>query len=221
MKARLTPAPAPKAATFALAAALILACFAAAGAQAPAREGVNSSARAAADSLSAKERAEVFEQVWKTIDEKYYDPAFNGVDWKAVGERYRPLVANAETDAAFYELLNRKTLYKSIAVTGTAKESGEDAYVVVLTPEKGRPVTEYVSTKTFLVLRRDTSETPAGGGQPATVVARFSDYRNVGGLLVPHRITYDAPDTGEATVVVKEVKFDTPIPAEVFKARAK
>jgi len=56
-------------------------------------------------SLSAKERAEVFERVWKTVDEKYYDPKFNGVDWKAVREQFRPLVERAATDAEFYDVL--------------------------------------------------------------------------------------------------------------------
>ncbi len=52
--------------------------------------------------LSAQDRAEIFEQVWKTINEEYYDPNFRGVDWRAVGERYRPLAASAKTDAEFY-----------------------------------------------------------------------------------------------------------------------
>jgi carboxyl-terminal processing protease len=54
------------------------------------------------DVLSRQDRAEIFEQVWKTIDEEYYDPKFRGVDWRAVGERYRPLAESAQTDAEFY-----------------------------------------------------------------------------------------------------------------------
>ena len=57
--------------------------------------------------LSAGERVEVFEKVWKTIDEKYYDPSFNGVDWGAVRGRYRPLVEAAGGEEEFYDLLNR------------------------------------------------------------------------------------------------------------------
>lgn len=60
---------------------------------------------AAQKSLSAKERAEVFERVWKTVDEKYYDPKFNGVDWEAVREKYRPLAEKAASDAEFYDVL--------------------------------------------------------------------------------------------------------------------
>lgn len=60
-------------------------------------------------SLSAKERVEVFEEVGKTIDEKYYNPSFNGVDWNAVRERYRPRVDAVSSDEEFYALLNQMT----------------------------------------------------------------------------------------------------------------
>jgi carboxyl-terminal processing protease len=60
-------------------------------------------------SLSAKERVEVFEAVWKTINEKYYNPSFNGVDWNAVRERYRPRIDAGSSDKEFYALLNQMT----------------------------------------------------------------------------------------------------------------
>jgi carboxyl-terminal processing protease len=56
----------------------------------------------APDVLSRQDRVEIFEQVWKTIDEQYYDPKFHGVDWRAVGERYRPQAESAQSDAEFY-----------------------------------------------------------------------------------------------------------------------
>lgn len=57
--------------------------------------------------LSLKDRVEVFEEVWETVYEKYYDASFNGVDWRAVRNRYRPLVEEAATDADFYVVLKR------------------------------------------------------------------------------------------------------------------
>ena len=54
--------------------------------------------------LSSKDRVEVFEDVWKTINENYYDPGFNGVDWRAVRERYRPQAEEAANDFEFYKL---------------------------------------------------------------------------------------------------------------------
>jgi carboxyl-terminal processing protease len=73
-------------------------------AQSPAPSPVQS-----AKSLTAKERIEVFEEVWGTINEKYYDPAFNGVDWNAVRGRFRPRVDAVSSDEEFYRLLNQMT----------------------------------------------------------------------------------------------------------------
>lgn len=57
--------------------------------------------------LSLKDRREIFEEVWETINEKYYDPAFNGVDWPSVRESYSPLIETAKTDDEFYSLMKR------------------------------------------------------------------------------------------------------------------
>lgn len=59
------------------------------------------------DELTLKDRVEVFEDVWETIHEKYYDSSFNGVDWRAVRDRYRPLVDKTSGDGDFYLLLKR------------------------------------------------------------------------------------------------------------------
>ena len=65
---------------------------------------------AAAESLSTKDRVDIFETVWKTINEDYYDPKFNGSDWAAVGDRYHPRVEAAKDDAEFYMVINQMLL---------------------------------------------------------------------------------------------------------------
>ena len=60
-------------------------------------------------SLSPKEREEVFEKVWKDVDEHYYDPEFGGVNWKEVHDRYSPLVRAAKEDKDFYSIMDRMT----------------------------------------------------------------------------------------------------------------
>jgi carboxyl-terminal processing protease len=50
-------------------------------------------------------RQKTFEKVWKTVNEKYFDPTFGGVNWKEVHERYTPQIAAAKTDAEFYDIL--------------------------------------------------------------------------------------------------------------------
>jgi len=52
--------------------------------------------------LTQTDRAEIFDFVWRTINEKYYDSSFHGVDWRAVGERYRPRMEAASSDQEFY-----------------------------------------------------------------------------------------------------------------------
>jgi carboxyl-terminal processing protease len=82
--------------------------------------------------LSREDRAEIFEQVWKAIDEEYYDPKFRGVDWRAVGERYRPSAESARTDAEFYgvfelmlaELRDGHTVFVQPRLPGVPDEGG-------------------------------------------------------------------------------------------------
>ena len=59
--------------------------------------------------LDAAARERAFDFVWETIDERYHDPTFNGVDWRRVGERYRPLALAAADDEAFWDVLDRMT----------------------------------------------------------------------------------------------------------------
>src|ERR1700756_2010869 len=97
---------------------LILVCFAFRGSAFP-RQGpetpgtpqIRSTAPAPAvkDRLSAKDRKEVFEKVWKEIHDHYYDASFNGVDWDEIYRRYAPLVAATKRDQEFYALMSQMT----------------------------------------------------------------------------------------------------------------
>jgi carboxyl-terminal processing protease len=61
------------------------------------------------DRLTAKDRKEVFEKVWKEIHDHYYDASYNGVDWNEVHRRYAPLVDSATRDHEFYALMSQMT----------------------------------------------------------------------------------------------------------------
>ncbi|HOK54671.1 MAG TPA: hypothetical protein PKV43_09405, partial [Armatimonadota bacterium] len=56
---------------------------------------------------TVKERQETFEIVWSRVNERYYDPSFNGVDWNAVKKRYSARLAFVKTDDELYVLLNQ------------------------------------------------------------------------------------------------------------------
>ena len=63
----------------------------------------------AAKFLDTPAREKALDFVWTTINERYHDAAFNGVDWNAVGAKYRPVALAAKDDEAFWDLLDRMT----------------------------------------------------------------------------------------------------------------
>jgi carboxyl-terminal processing protease len=69
----------------------------------------SASTAAAKQRLSAKDRKEVFEKIWKEIHDHYYDASYNGVDWDEVHQRYAPLVEATKKDQEFYALMNQMT----------------------------------------------------------------------------------------------------------------
>ena len=49
---------------------------------------------------------ESFEQVWKTVREKHWDPALGGLDWEAVHREFRPRIERAQSTAEARDLMN-------------------------------------------------------------------------------------------------------------------
>ena len=47
-----------------------------------------------------------FEIVWQTVDDTFPDSTFGGVGWKAVHDRYQPLIGAAKDDEEFFLTLN-------------------------------------------------------------------------------------------------------------------
>jgi carboxyl-terminal processing protease len=63
------------------------------------------SSPASGSPLNERERLKLFEEVWNLVRTEYYDPGFGGVDWVAVGDRYRQRLASARTDDEIHGLL--------------------------------------------------------------------------------------------------------------------
>lgn len=128
---------------------------------------------------------------------------------------------DVRTGADFYDALNWKTNYKTITVKRLAKVGDEDAYVVEKQSEKGTLVTDYISTKSFLVLRRDSLIVNETVGIELPQTQMFSDYRNVDGVMVPFHSTSSNVANGDIIMRVLDVKFDVGIPDSVFQKPAK
>jgi tricorn protease len=55
---------------------------------------------------SRLERAAVFDEAWRALNENFYDPDFHGVDWPAQRVKYRPWALEASTSADFADIVN-------------------------------------------------------------------------------------------------------------------
>lgn len=76
--------------------------------------------------LSQNDRAELFEKVWNLVNERYYDPKMNGVDWASQKARYKPQIEPTNSDDEFYEVMKR--------MVGNMN----DAHTRFLTPREAR-----------------------------------------------------------------------------------
>lgn len=121
--------------------------------------------------------------------------------------------------ADFYGVLNWKQLFKTVVIRKMDKVGDEEVYVVVKTPEKGNPVTDYISAKSFLLLRRDTLSSSSTSDITLPVTETFSDYRPSEGLMVPFKTVTQIPTIGEIVSTVKSIKFDVAVPDTAFREK--
>ncbi|MHC4559350.1 MAG: hypothetical protein ACYS80_18820, partial [Planctomycetota bacterium] len=51
--------------------------------------------------------ANFFDKVWGIINDEFWDPNFNGVDWEDARKRYRPKALAAKDHESFAEIVNQ------------------------------------------------------------------------------------------------------------------
>ena len=52
--------------------------------------------------LTAAKREEIFNAVWQTVNDEYFDPTFGGMDWSAIGDEYRQKLSSVTDDNTFW-----------------------------------------------------------------------------------------------------------------------
>ncbi|NRA74317.1 MAG: PD40 domain-containing protein, partial [Planctomycetes bacterium] len=55
----------------------------------------------------AQRRVEVFDEAWATMRDRFYDPKLKGLDWKVLGDRYRPVAISRRNPVEFGLIINR------------------------------------------------------------------------------------------------------------------
>ena len=126
---------------------------------------------------------------------------------------------DARLNSDFYSLLNWKTNYKTVEVKGIEKVGDEECYAVEFIPEKGTKVTEYYSTKSFLLLKRKgvSASSTSENTQPYTII--LSDYRAVDGIKLPFKSVNTTSSMGDIITLVKSVRHNIKIDDNLFKAK--
>ncbi len=74
--------------------------------------------------VAAANATAVFDEVWRTAGDKFYDRELHGLDWSAIGDRYRPLAAAAPTDRERATVINR--MLAELHASHTAYYTPED-----------------------------------------------------------------------------------------------
>lgn len=87
-------------------------------------------------------RLKVFDQVWRAINENYYDRNFHGLDWLGQRQQYRPQVEAARDNSEFYRVLR-----------GMIGKLG-DAHTRVYSPDDGFDRYRPAGTTVGLTVRR-------------------------------------------------------------------
>ncbi len=112
--------------------------------------------------------------------------------------------------STFNGILDWKKVFSKVAIIKLDKVGDEQVYVLQKTLPSGANLSDYVSTKTFQILKSES-----GGGSQT-----MSDFRTIDGMLVPFKIVRDDPQYGSVIWTADDVVFDQPVPAETFKFSA-
>ncbi|MGD9560696.1 MAG: serine hydrolase domain-containing protein [Pyrinomonadaceae bacterium] len=134
---------------------------------------------------------------------------------KYTGKRLEDIRLSAD----FHSMLDWKSKYKNVAVTRIAKVGDEEAYAVEFEPEKGTKFTEYYSTKTFLLLKREGVVPSSTSNVSIPYTVRFEDYREIDGVKLPFRQINNSAGNGDIVTIVTSVKHNVPIEDTIFAPR--
>ena len=171
---------------------------------------------------------ESLEYIWKTINEKHYDPTFGGVDWPALREEMRPRMEKAKTRnevrAILEEMIDQlrmdrfaywRQAYQKVETVGVEEVSGKSCFKVTATPAAGPVQTLYFDPETHLVIKIATTiETPQG---TIPVESSFSDYQATNGVLLPRKSVMKVA-TQERIVTVQSIEQNVELPTDRFDA---
>lgn len=125
------------------------------------------------------------------------------------------MLEDMKRDSLLHPELQWKQIYPKIEIQGKGKAGERDAWIVVMMPEKGSPVTAHFDAETFFMLK--TSAVRMTDQGEAEIETEFGDYREVAdtGMKAPHLIKQKMP-VGEIITRITEIQTNVDIPDSKF-----
>jgi CubicO group peptidase (beta-lactamase class C family) len=130
----------------------------------------------------------------------------------------KEMAAAIRLEAAFDPIGSYEELLEEVVVKRSGKVDGEEVIVVEGKIKSGGTVTEYVSKKSSLVLKRDLLLPIGPEGSRIGESRRYKDYRKVSGVMIPHTVETKGIQ-GKIIETVESVEFDVDIPPETFATK--
>ena len=121
--------------------------------------------------------------------------------------------ALALREATLREPLLWRKLYKSAETAGVENVDGAACYKVVLTPNEGKPETQYYDKKSNLLVKMAMTVVSQMGEIPSEIMV--SDYKEQNGLLSPRK-THNKVLGQEFETTVVQVEYNIDMPKDRF-----
>ncbi|SRR5579863_1333102 len=119
--------------------------------------------------------------------------------------------------ATLREPLYWRKLYKHVETVGQETIDGQQCYKVALTPDIGKPETQYFDKKSGLMVKMTITVTrPEGDIATETVL---SDYREEGGLRTPHKVRNTVMGQ-DFVMTLDHMAYNVEVPANLFDVPA-
>jgi len=102
-----------------------------------------------------------------------------------------------------------------VELVGRESVEGTPAFKLKVTLKSGDVSFYYLDAEYYLPLR--TESTRRFQGQELKVVTSFGDYKEVGGLMMPHAITVTGQGPGTQQLIIEKVELNPEIPDDHFR----
>jgi hypothetical protein len=156
------------------------------------------------------------------VKEGAFTIAFNGTSGTTGGPTWNNPMQPDEVErirarALLFPAADLKGRFPALAVRGSEKVDGRDAWLVTGRTDDGRRMSFWFDAENGLLLRTLQRQHTALGDIPEQ--ADYSDYREIDGVKVPFTIRHTAPDRGD-TVAAAEIRQNVDVPDSRFTAPA-